>query len=283
MCFEHHDSEKRFAKLFEAARVLLKDSGADEEEIFPTLSLAAVTGVPRFRVLLPNVKMARVVDKVPILRRQALSARAFRSTLPTESKAIQAIYIEVRPSKRRITADDVARAYEEVLRHENLAWGGTGGRVSHLFYGRDLLQLEVVENDQFAADTAHPSWTSPTIVGKYAEAVLEGSTEDLVLRKRGGELKPKNLILAMVARALADAIPRRKGGEVDRKEVHRLLNTHVLHGGTLLDEGVKTPPVVQLWRDVKKLSRMEELFKPGHMYISAPTPASRADGHGCAP
>ena len=34
------------------------------------------------------------------------------------------------------------------------------------------------------------------------------------------------LILAMVARILADAVPR-KGKKINRKEVHRLLDTHV--------------------------------------------------------
>jgi hypothetical protein len=258
---EHRDPEKRCARLFKAARALLKDRQAGEDEIFPTLRLASAMGAPRFRLLHSRVKMVRVVEEVPILRRRAFNAYAYRSIQPSASDPVRALYVVVSPSKRRTTADDVAQAYGKVLEREDLPWGHSGGRVSHLFYSSDHLELEVVENDQFTPDPARRSWPSPAIVGGYAEAVLDEAGEGLVLRKRGGELSPDNLILAMVARTLADAVPRRVRN-IDRKEVHRLLNSHVLCSAPWrksLGEG-NPDEVRALWRNVKKVARMERLY-----------------------
>jgi hypothetical protein len=269
---KHRDPEKRYARLFKASRVLLNDRRADEDEIFPTLRLASAMGAPRFRLQHWRVKMVRVVGEVPILRRRAFSAYASRSMRPSASEAILAIHVVVSPSKRKTTADDVAEAYGKVLEHEDLAWGNSGGRVSHLFYSSDLLELVVEENDQFKIDPARRSWPSPAIVGRYAGAVLDEAGEDLVLRKRGGEMSPDNLILAMVAQTLADSVPR-KGGKTNRKEVHRLLNSHVLCAAPWrksLDEG-NPDDVRALWRNVKKVARMERLYgMDGPMSVSQP-------------
>jgi hypothetical protein len=258
---EHRDPEKRYARLFKAARVLLEDRRADEDEIFPTLRLASAMGAPRFRLLHSRVRMVRVVGEVPILRRRAFTAYAYRGEQPSASDPIRAIYVVVSPSKRKTTADDIAEAYGKVLEREDLAWGNSGSRVSHLFYSSDLLQLEVVENDQFKVDPARRTWPSSAIVGSYAGAVIEEAGEDLVLRKRGGEMSPDNLILAVVARTLRDAVPRR-GRKTNRKEIHRLLNSHVLCAApwrkTLA--GSNTDVVRALWRNVEKVARMERLY-----------------------
>jgi hypothetical protein len=269
---DHRDPEKRYARLFKAARVLLKDRQTGEDEIFPTLRLASAMGAPRFRLLYSRVKMVRVVEEVPILWRRAFSAYAYRGEQPTASDPVRAIYVVVSPSKRKTTADDVARAYGKVLEREDLAWGNSGGRVSHLFYGSEPLQLEVVENDQFTIDPARRAWPSPAIVGSYAGAVLNEAGEDLLLRKRGGEMSPDNLILAVVARTLADAVPRR-GKKTNPKEVHRLLNSHVLCAAPwrkLLDDG-NPDDVRALWRNVEKVARMERLYAiDGPMSVSDP-------------
>jgi hypothetical protein len=272
VCIEHRDPEKRNARLFKAARALLKDRQAGEDEIFPTLRLASAMSAPRFRFRHSRVKMVRVVGEVPILRRRAFTAYAYRGEQPSASDPILAIYVVVSPSKRKTTADDVAEAYGKVLEREDLAWGNSGGRVSHLFYGSEPLQLEVTENDQFTIDPARRAWPSPAIVGSYAGAVLDEAEEDLVLRKRGGEISPDNLILAMVAQTLADAVPRR-GKKTNRKEVHRLLNSHVLCAAPWrksLDD--RNPDAVRaLWRNVKKVARMEELYRmDGPMSVSQP-------------
>jgi hypothetical protein len=143
--------------------------------------------------------MVRVVEEVPILRRRAFSAYASRSMRPSASDAILAIHVVVSPSKRKTTADKVAEAYGKVLEREDLAWDHSGGRVSHLFYSSDLLDLVVEVNDPFTLNPARRSWPSPALVGSYAGAVIKEAGEDLVLRKRGGEMSPDNLILAMVA------------------------------------------------------------------------------------
>ncbi len=272
VCAGHRDLEKQYARLFKAARVLLEDRGADEDEIFPTLRLASAMGAPRFRLQHRRVQMTRVVGEVPILRRRAFTAYAYKGIQPSASDPVRAIYVVVSPSKRNTTADDVARAYGKVLEREDLAWGTSGGQVSHLFYDSDLLQLEVVENDPFKPDLAPRSWPSPAIVGAYAGAVLDEAGEGLVLRKRGGEMSTDNLILAMVARTLADAVPR-KGRRINRKEVHRLLNSHVLRGAPwrkLLDES-NADDVRALWRNVEKVGRMENFYgMNGPMTFSEP-------------
>ncbi len=272
VCAGYRDPEKRCARLFKAARVLLEEHVADEDEIFPTLRLASAMGAPRFRLLHSRVEMVRAVGGVPILRRRAISAYAYRSIRASASDTIQAIYVVVSASKHRTTADDVARAYRKVLEREDLAWRTSGGQVSHLFYGPDLLQLEVVENDQFASDLARRSWPSPATVGSYAEVALDEAGEGLILRKRGGEMSQDNLILAMAAWTLADAVPRR-GGKTNRKEVHRLLNSHVLCAAPWrksLGEG-NPDDVRSLWRNVEKVARMERLYgMDGPMSVSHP-------------
>jgi len=269
---EQRDPEKRCARLFRAARALLKGRQAGEDEIFPTLRLASAMGAPRFRLLHSRVKMVRVVEEVPILRRRAFNAYAYRGEQPSASDQVRAIYVVVSPSKRKTTADDVAEAYGKVLEHEDLAWGYSGGQVWHLFYSSDLLQLQVTENDQFTFDPARRAWPSPAIVGSYAGAVIEEAGEDLVLRRRGGEMSPDNLILAVVARTLADAVPRR-GNKINRKEVHRLLNSHVLYAAPWrkpLEDG-NPDDVRALWRNVKKVPRMERLYgMDGPMSVSQP-------------
>ena len=272
VCAEHRDPEKRCARLFKAARVLLKDRQAGEDEIFPTLRLASAMGAPRFRLRHSRVEMVQVVGEVPILRRRAFSAYAYKGEQPSASDPIRTINVVVSPSKRKTTADDVTEAYGKVLEHEDLAWRYSGGRVSHLFYTPDLLELVVEENDQFTPDPARRSWPSPAIVGRYAGAVLDEAGEGLVLRQRGGEMSPDNLILAVVARTLADAVPRR-GRKTNRKEVHRLLNSHVLCAAPwrkALDDG-NPGDVRALWRNVEKVARMERLYgMDGPMSVSQP-------------
>ena len=109
-------------------------------------------------------------------------------------------------------------------------------------------------------------------MGSYAGAVLDKAGEDLVLRKRGGEMSPDNLILAVVARTLADAVPRR-GKKTNRKEVYRLLNSHVLCAAPWrksLEDG-NPGDVRSLWRNVEKVGRMEILYgMDGPMSVSQP-------------
>lgn len=264
------EPEERFGRLFEAARALLQARLREEAIIFPTLKLASEAGARRFRLLYRGVEMVDVVGEVPILRRKAVRAGAVRSPR-SASKAVMAVEIVVTASTRAPRADDIARTYEKVLQKEGMAWGGSGGRFSYLPYGSDLLQLRVEEWDDFRKVGDEPRWPAPATVGGFAEAVLKEFGQGLVLRRRGGELSPENLILSMVARILRDAIPRKKGEKVNRAQIHGLLNTHIILRSASwkspLSDGINLDGERALWRNVSKVEKMEKLYEPGPMYI----------------
>jgi hypothetical protein len=260
--------EERHTRLFEAARALLQDRTVGEDEIFPTLILASKLERPRFRLMYRGVEVVKAVGEVPILRRNPVQAHGVRS-IRSAGEAITAVVITVTPSGRSVGADGVAQAYERALREEGMAWGGTGGRVSYLFAG-DMLQLEVEEFDELAAIGAERRWPEPAIIGRFARAVLDEFGERLILRKGGGgAMGSDNLIYAMVARVLADEVPR-KGGKINRKEIHRLLDMHVLPGAPWKDTlgGGDPNRERKLWNDVEKVVRMETHYEPGPMSVS---------------
>ena len=74
----------------------------------------------------------------------------------------------------------------------------------------------------------------------------------LVGRSRGRTPAADTLIPACVAAYL-----RYSGGIESRKEIHGLLNEHVLRGTwrVLPEEGYSSSAVNQLWRDVEKVQR----------------------------
>ena len=129
--------------------------------------------------------------------------------------------------------------------------------------------LVAVEFDEFGAIGAERRWPEPATVGRFARAALDEFGESLILRKGGGgDMGSDNLIFAMVARVLADEVPR-KGGKINRKEVHRLLDMHLLPGASWrrpLSDG-DPDRERRLWDNVKKVSRMEELYEPGPMSV----------------
>jgi hypothetical protein len=259
--------EERHTRLCEAARALLQDRTVGEDEIFPTLKLASKMERFAFTLLYEEVEMVKAVDGVPVLRRNPVQAHGVRS-IRSSDEAITTVVITVTPSGRSVGADGVARAYERALREEGMAWGGTGGRVTSLFAG-DMLQLEVKELDEFAAKGDERRWPSPTWVGRSAHGALEEFKENLIFRKGGGgDMSSDALILAMVARILADVVPR-KGKKINRKEVYRLLDTHVIPSAP----GKKTLGISdqnrerKLWSDVEKVGRMERHFEPGPMSV----------------
>jgi hypothetical protein len=101
------------------------------------------------------------------------------------------------------------------------------------------------------------SFPFPGLVGDVARGLLEGALgESLRGRKRGRGWKPETLVPAIVAFYL-----RTYGVMVGRKEVHKLLNEHVLdpvRGGHLLDlrrlpeEGMSASASNQLWKNVER-------------------------------
>jgi hypothetical protein len=265
---DFENPEQRSDELFAAARALLQDRTADEDEIFPTLKLASKTAGRPFRLLYRGVEMVRVVNEVPILRRNPVLAGGV-SSIRSAGEAVTAVNIAVTASRRAVGADDVARAYEQVLRDEGMAWGGSGGQFTYFLAG-DVLQLEVKEFDEFAATEDERRWPEPATIGRFARATLDEFGESLILRKGGGgDMGSDNLIFAMVARVLADEVPR-KGGKINRKEVHRLLDMHLLPGASWRRPLSNGDPSGErrLWDNVRKVDRMEELYEPGPMSVS---------------
>jgi hypothetical protein len=100
----------------------------------------------------------------------------------------------------------------------------------------------------------------PRIVQEFYEMLLwkpsgDGFGKDLATRTRGGAPSADNLILACVAFCL-----RNNGKIQGRKEIHRLLNEHVLCEShkTLPEEGYTSSETAQLWRDVNHPTKVRK-------------------------
>jgi hypothetical protein len=81
----------------------------------------------------------------------------------------------------------------------------------------------------------------------------DGFTRHLALRTRGGPPTAANLVPACVAFYL------REYGKIEsRKEIHRLLNEHVLRetGKELPEEAYGSSETNQLWRDVRNHAKI---------------------------
>jgi hypothetical protein len=107
-------------------------------------------------------------------------------------------------------------------------------------------------------------------VGNVTEALVEDFAEDLKLRERGAEVKPKNLIPAMVAHLLRSTLLNSPfitiTGKTNRQKINRLLDEHVFCGDSHISPTRRT----QIWRDAKRVAEMEDLFDPGPMRLGGP-------------
>jgi len=169
------------------------------------------------------------------------------------------------PYKRLIRADEIARVYLQALENEGVSWEAAGGRVTYDFMGWYLWLS--VERDTFMPARSLGPWPPPRFVGRAAHAALQEFTERLVIRRRGGQKNPDNLIPAMVPHLLRNSLP--VGTEVEgRKEIHRLMNRHVLCDipwKRLPEDGyANTAEVVQLWDNVRWIENMKtRISDPG--------------------
>jgi len=124
-----------------------------------------------------------------------------------------------------------------------------------------------VDQETFMPGRSPIVWPPPRFVGRAAHAALQEFTERLVIRRRGGQKNPDNLIPAMVAYLLRNSLP--VGTEVEgRKEIHRLMNRHVLCDipwKRLPEDGyANTAEVVQLWDNVRWIENMKtRISDPG--------------------
>ena len=110
------------------------------------------------------MEMVKVVDEVPILRRNPIQAHG-DSSIRSSEEAITAVIITVTASGRAVGADDIARAYEQVFERRRYGLGGDGGRVTYFFVG-DMLQLEVQEFDESVSKEDERRWPKPATVGR---------------------------------------------------------------------------------------------------------------------
>lgn len=230
------DLEERSAGLLKAARVLLRKGVRDESVIFPTLWLAYRMSCTTSRLFYENVRMVDAVDGVAILQLAKVRVEVHKGR--SDLKPATAIHVVVFPHVKATTAEEVARAYEEALREEGESWSKTAGQVRYAFLD-DSIKLEVIRLHPKSAGVHkyvaagwedEGDWASPNVVGSVARAVIDEFTVRFALRNRGSDMDPQNSIPAMVAYLLhGEFVTDDKKENVRRKDLHRLLNRHVLN------------------------------------------------------
>jgi hypothetical protein len=284
--------EQRFEALFEAAQVLLKEDVSHEDLVIPTLAfangvgegyvdlanaqqrlLAAEQGSDRWEVEVdgfvracPTFRPIGVVDGVVMLERLPVSVKVHNYAHP-HIVMPKTVTLKVGPSFRMVKPEHVAALYERVLTSEGIpCTEGLQGAMRWEFNTsaghRLLIDVEHrygsnthVEHLEHVYPEGKPVFPHPSTIREYYKMLMgkpegPGFAQHLVRRSRGHTPAADTLIPACVAAYL-----RYRGGIKGRKEVHRLLNEHVLRGywKVLPEEGCSLSAVNQLWRDVEKV------------------------------
>jgi hypothetical protein len=267
--------EDRFEALLEAARVFWRAwvEGVPREidEVFPTLRLAHKIGEQGMRTFIYHgVRLSDVLEGVPVLAHTpehtpvCVSSPQTTLTAPVQSFLI----IQIGAHRQPIKPDEIAEAYKEGLEAVGEPWGGKGSCILCAFHG-DELYVEV-KRGAYSTQDDGSLWPSPPTVGRMVRGALEEFAGELQLRKRGPDPKPENLIPATVAHLLrATALENpftTNAGKTDRQKIQRLLERRVF-----CEEHCKELPAIsptrwgQIWRDVPKIAKMEDLYGPGPM------------------
>jgi hypothetical protein len=281
-------AEERFDELFKAAKILL-ELDAEEDQIIPTLALANQIGegvwhlvaertrfvkvgedgeawnkemdnfVRRYRSLRP----VRVIDGVLILERLPVSIEV---EYDPDNEVPEEVVLRVYAHQRLAEPEDVTFRYEKALEDAGIAHDEK--RTAHMsfdYYGRSLIlmmrpgsiakELEPPERGWQIDTTSFPH---PRLVQTFYSMLLgapsgEGFRKELAIRTRGGPTEAINLVPACVAYYL-----RKYGKIYSRKEIHRLLNKHVLceTQKTLPEKGYSNSETNQLWRDVNDRAKV---------------------------
>jgi len=280
-------AEERFNELFRAARTLLKQD-AEEDQIIPTLALAHQIGqgvlhlvaertrfatigedteawdkeADRFVHRYGSLRPVRVVEGVLILERLPVSVAVEddpNQEVPRE------VTISVYSHRRLAKPEHVAYRYEKTLAVAGISHDEQRtGHMSFDFHGRSL--LITIRNGSRGESLDGPdgfrlvetSFPHPWLVQEFYRILLgspsgDGFVRRLASRTRGGPPLAINLVPACVAVYL-----RGYGKIESRKEVHRLLNEHVL-GETakeLPEEAYGSSETNQLWRDVSNHAKV---------------------------
>src|SRR5215213_4339760 len=283
-----YDPEQRFEALFEAARLLLKEDMCEEDKVIPTLAFAAEirrtdsnlvdmreqlaaaqvsherweTESETFIRAHPNLRPVRVARGVLVLEWVPVSVKVVDYAHPKIVKP-RMVVIKVYPHRHMADPEHVGALYEKTLSVKGTAYGDSRtGSMSFLFgYGGLSIQLEHRHGDASveSLDSLYPDgkpvFPHPFWVRRYYEMLMgtpsgPGFAQYLITRSRGRTPGSDTLIPACVAVYL-----RHYGKIEGRKEIHRLLNKHVLRETwkTLPEEGYSSSEVNQLWRDVEKI------------------------------
>jgi hypothetical protein len=271
--------EVRFAGVFGAARRLIEDS-VNEDRVFPTLayaglevrdsggkraelrvSLAEASGNPEEWERLTGellektgrLRPIEVVGGVLVLERVPVSVKVWEGPKPE-------VWIEVMPRSKPAFPTEVAALYEQTMREHGLPCEEE--RAISLTSYLTELHLRLILKPVFLGihvGNGPPSgrFPIPGLVGDFSRGLLEGGLgERLRGRKSGRGWKPETLVPAIVAFFL-----RTYGGMVGRKEIHKLLNEHVLdpargghlpHLQRLPEEGMSTSASNQLWKNAER-------------------------------
>jgi hypothetical protein len=177
------------------------------------------------------------------------------------------VTLEVFPSRCMVKPEHVAALYEKALSAAGIpCTEGTEASMDVKYTERITNRLVItlkhpLEGMADLEDLASiypegkPPFPHPLVVQRFYEMLMgapndHGFARYLVGRSRGRGPDADTIVPATVAAYL-----RRLGKISSRKEVHRLLNAHVLSGTwkTLPEEGYSSSTVNQLWRDVEKV------------------------------
>jgi hypothetical protein len=281
--------EERFEELFKVARVLLKEGVTEEAQIIPSLAFANEIGqrvldlidmkerlvavqedpkawrveAEKFTQKHPGLRPIRVVDGIVILERLPVSVH-IHSYPGTEDEAPREVAVTLYPHPRLASPEHVAAFYEKTLSIAGIACEEQRRAYMGFEFSKEGYLIMSIERSDvpLARKRAgivlrgrEPRFPHPIVVREYYRMLLgrssgNGSARHLTMRKRGRDPEADTLIPACVAFYL------RNYGEIEsRKEIHHLLNEHVLCESwkTLPIEGYSSSETTQLWRDVKKV------------------------------
>ena len=253
--------EQRFRALFEAARVLLEQGGAEEEQVIPTLAFANLLGQGYVNLLsirrrlveasgdpeewarasdefverYGSLRPVRVADGVAILERRPVFTQI---EFDPHEVAPKAVYIFVHTRRRLAEPEHVAQLYERELSDANISPDEEDmGSLSFKYVADRGLEITVhngivdepVRGPRPWMTAKEASFPHPRFVKEFYRMLRGSSSGDgfarhLAARRRGPAPFADNLIPACVAFYLRD-----HGGIGNRGKVHRLINEHVLH------------------------------------------------------
>jgi hypothetical protein len=279
--------EVRFAELFKAARVLLKEGIAEEDQIYPTLAFANELGqglvdfieekerlvsawkdgseswaeaVYEFSWRHPSLRPIKVVDGVVIRERVPVDVRIHKYPIQ-DVEVPRVAVLTVYPHKRPPTPEQVAARYDKELSVARIPHT-TSNKGRFEFSFEDGYLLMEVHHTRTSIPPEHmgtvfrdgkPEFPHPRLVEAFYKMLVgttsgDGFARHLVTRRRGPAPASDTVIPACVAFFLRDY-----GGMKEGVEAHRLLKEHVLraHWKTL-PEGHSDSASTQLWRDADK-------------------------------